>query len=145
MILWVPLGTLKMPVGIMCFKGLPLHYTDIVALLEHSPGTDVIIDHFGFFLQGHSCMCHCLRHNSSSFPSPFLPLPLPLLIFLNVPSISLLHLVICFHSDLLSFHFISCFHNFPSFSLFLIGGIIDETAWEQLLSLAAYPQVRLEV
>ena len=36
----------------MCFKGLPLHYTDIVALLEHSPSTDVIIDHFGFFLQG---------------------------------------------------------------------------------------------
>lgn len=41
-------GELKMPVGIMCFKGLPLHYTDIVDLLEASPDTVMILDHFGF-------------------------------------------------------------------------------------------------
>jgi hypothetical protein len=41
-----------MPVGIMCFKGLGLHYEDIIKLLESSPQTNVIIDHFGFFVQG---------------------------------------------------------------------------------------------
>jgi predicted TIM-barrel fold metal-dependent hydrolase len=39
---------LKMPVGVMCFQGLQLHYDDIVALLESSPETILILDHFGF-------------------------------------------------------------------------------------------------
>lgn len=141
MILRMSSGTLEMPVGIMCFKGLPLHYTDIVALLEHSPSTDVIIDHFGFFLQGNYCMCHCLFSSSFSLsPSLLLPLPLPLFISISLSSTS--HLI---SIDLFYLHSISYFHFFPSFSFFLIGGIIDETAWEQLLSLAAYPQVRLKV
>jgi predicted TIM-barrel fold metal-dependent hydrolase len=41
-------GELNMPVGIMCFKGLHLHYDDIVQLLEASPKTICILDHFGF-------------------------------------------------------------------------------------------------
>ena len=41
-----------MPVGIMCFRGLSLHYEDIVKLLEHAPATQLVIDHLGFFLQG---------------------------------------------------------------------------------------------
>jgi predicted TIM-barrel fold metal-dependent hydrolase len=41
-----------MPVGIMCFKGLGLHYDDIIKLVEFSPETNVVIDHFGFFVQG---------------------------------------------------------------------------------------------
>jgi hypothetical protein len=41
-----------MPVGIMCFTGLSVHYPAIVTLLEDSPHTEVIIDHFGFFVQG---------------------------------------------------------------------------------------------
>eukprot|EP00591_Stephanopyxis_turris_P007025 CAMPEP_0195524434 /NCGR_PEP_ID=MMETSP0794_2-20130614/24243_1 /TAXON_ID=515487 /ORGANISM="Stephanopyxis turris, Strain CCMP 815" /LENGTH=346 /DNA_ID=CAMNT_0040654647 /DNA_START=42 /DNA_END=1079 /DNA_ORIENTATION=- len=41
-------GQLKMPVGVMCFKGLQLHYDDIVALIEASPDTMLILDHFGF-------------------------------------------------------------------------------------------------
>ena len=40
-----------MPVGFMTFKGLPLHYDDIVALLQFSPNTKVIIYHWGFFVQ----------------------------------------------------------------------------------------------
>lgn len=39
---------LQIPVGIMCFQGLPLHYEDILKLLKMSPGTKLIIDHFGF-------------------------------------------------------------------------------------------------
>ena len=39
---------LNMPVGIMCFKGLKLHYDDILSLLEKSPDTPVVLDHFGF-------------------------------------------------------------------------------------------------
>jgi len=39
---------LHMPVGIMCFQGLQLHYDDILALIEASPETNVILDHFGF-------------------------------------------------------------------------------------------------
>jgi len=39
---------LNMPVGIMCFKGLELHYEDIIKLIEHSPNTVCILDHFGF-------------------------------------------------------------------------------------------------
>ena len=41
-------GELQMPVGIMCFQGLELHYDDIVALLKASPQTTCILDHFGF-------------------------------------------------------------------------------------------------
>lgn len=39
---------LKYPVGIMCFKGIELHYDDILSLCEMSPETPVILDHFGF-------------------------------------------------------------------------------------------------
>lgn len=39
---------LKMPVGVMCFQGLPLHYDDILQLLAASPETTLILDHFGF-------------------------------------------------------------------------------------------------
>lgn len=39
---------LKIPVGIMCFKGLDLHYNDILQLIEHSPDTVCILDHMGF-------------------------------------------------------------------------------------------------
>ncbi|EEC50644.1 predicted protein [Phaeodactylum tricornutum CCAP 1055/1] len=39
---------LNMPVGIMCFQGLELHYDDILALLDSSPDTILILDHFGF-------------------------------------------------------------------------------------------------
>ena len=55
-------GELKLVVGIMCFKGLSLHYEDIVKLLQEGNRnndavvvenpTQVIIDHFGFFVQG---------------------------------------------------------------------------------------------
>ena len=41
-------GELKMPVGVMAFQGLQLHYDDMVTLLESSPETTMIIDHFGF-------------------------------------------------------------------------------------------------
>lgn len=47
-------GELGMPVGFMCFKGLPLHYEDIISLLEASPDTKAIIDHWGFFLQNNA-------------------------------------------------------------------------------------------
>jgi len=36
------------PVGVMCFKGLELHYDDILALIEKSPGTQLVLDHLGF-------------------------------------------------------------------------------------------------
>jgi predicted TIM-barrel fold metal-dependent hydrolase len=39
---------LQMPVGVMCFKGLGLHYDDIVKLIESSPDTTLVLDHFGF-------------------------------------------------------------------------------------------------
>ena len=39
---------LNMPVGVMCFQGLGLHYNDLIALLESSPKTIMILDHFGF-------------------------------------------------------------------------------------------------
>lgn len=39
---------LNMPVGVMCFQGLQLHYDDIVALLRSSPETVLVLDHFGF-------------------------------------------------------------------------------------------------
>jgi predicted TIM-barrel fold metal-dependent hydrolase len=41
-------GELHMPVGVMCFQGLQLHYDDILALLKASPDTILILDHFGF-------------------------------------------------------------------------------------------------
>jgi len=40
-----------MPVGVMCLKGLPQHYSEIVHLLEDYPSTKLIIDHWGFFRQ----------------------------------------------------------------------------------------------
>jgi len=39
---------LHMPVGVMCFQGLQLHLDDIIQLLEASPDTNLILDHFGF-------------------------------------------------------------------------------------------------
>mmetsp|Transcript_16212 Transcript_16212/g.30758 ORF Transcript_16212/g.30758 Transcript_16212/m.30758 type:complete len:363 (-) Transcript_16212:206-1294(-) len=44
-------GLKGMAVGVMCFKGLSQHMKDIKALLEHSPETTLIIDHWGFFRQ----------------------------------------------------------------------------------------------
>lgn len=41
-------GECNIPVGIMCFKGIDLHYDDILDLLEKSPKTTLILDHFGF-------------------------------------------------------------------------------------------------
>lgn len=41
-------GELKMPVGVMCFKGLDLHYADIQNLIEQCPDTMLVLDHFGF-------------------------------------------------------------------------------------------------
>jgi predicted TIM-barrel fold metal-dependent hydrolase len=41
-------GELQMPVGVMCFQGLPLHFDDILALLKSSQETTLILDHFGF-------------------------------------------------------------------------------------------------
>jgi predicted TIM-barrel fold metal-dependent hydrolase len=46
-------GTLQIPVGIMCFQGLSLHYNDIVQLLELSPETIMILDHLAFTKIGH--------------------------------------------------------------------------------------------
>lgn len=39
---------LKMPVGVMCFQGLKLHYDDILELLKLSPETTLVLDHFAF-------------------------------------------------------------------------------------------------
>mmetsp|Transcript_11156 Transcript_11156/g.26808 ORF Transcript_11156/g.26808 Transcript_11156/m.26808 type:complete len:327 (+) Transcript_11156:92-1072(+) len=39
---------LKIPVGVMCFKGIELHYDDIISLCNISPETVVVLDHFGF-------------------------------------------------------------------------------------------------
>jgi len=39
---------LKVPIGIMCFKGLDLHYDDICSLIRKSPDTPIVLDHFGF-------------------------------------------------------------------------------------------------
>jgi len=41
-------GEMGMPVGIMCFQGLQLHYEDICTLIRKSPETLLILDHFGF-------------------------------------------------------------------------------------------------
>lgn len=41
-------GELKIPVGVMCFQGLSLHCGDVKALLETSPETIMLLDHFGF-------------------------------------------------------------------------------------------------
>jgi len=41
-------GELNMPVGVMCFKGLDLHLDDIKNLLNHSPNTIMMLDHFCF-------------------------------------------------------------------------------------------------
>jgi len=39
---------LKIPVGIMCFQGLEIHYDDVLELLKASPQTTMVLDHFGF-------------------------------------------------------------------------------------------------
>lgn len=39
---------LKIPVGVMCFQGLELHYDDIQELLKASPETTLVLDHFAF-------------------------------------------------------------------------------------------------
>ncbi|GAB5355767.1 hypothetical protein AAMO2058_000233700 [Amorphochlora amoebiformis] len=44
-------GEKGMSVGVMCFKGLPNHIDDIKSLIQHSPKTSLIIDHWGFFRQ----------------------------------------------------------------------------------------------
>jgi predicted TIM-barrel fold metal-dependent hydrolase len=64
MALYSRAGELGMPVGFMCFKGLKLHFDEIVEvretdnkilrltlqqLLRASPQTAAIIDHWGFF------------------------------------------------------------------------------------------------
>jgi len=41
-------GELKVPVGVMCFKGLGLHMEDILSLIAKSPETVLILDHLGF-------------------------------------------------------------------------------------------------
>jgi predicted TIM-barrel fold metal-dependent hydrolase len=41
-------ASLHIPVGIMCFQGLQYHYHDIQQLLESSPQTIMILDHFAF-------------------------------------------------------------------------------------------------
>ena len=41
-------GELKIPVGVMCFKGLGLHMDDILTLISKSPETILILDHLGF-------------------------------------------------------------------------------------------------
>jgi predicted TIM-barrel fold metal-dependent hydrolase len=41
-------ASLHIPVGIMCFQGLQYHYHDIVQLLQKSPETIMILDHFAF-------------------------------------------------------------------------------------------------
>jgi len=44
-------GRLGLVVGFMTFKGLSRHVGEIEALLQKSPQTQTIIDHWGFFLQ----------------------------------------------------------------------------------------------
>ncbi len=44
-------GELGLPVGFMCFQGLGKHAEEITSLLEASPSTVVVVDHFGFFVQ----------------------------------------------------------------------------------------------
>jgi predicted TIM-barrel fold metal-dependent hydrolase len=41
-------GELGPPVGIMCMQGFGLHAGDIEALVQASPGTALILDHYGF-------------------------------------------------------------------------------------------------
>ncbi|KAL3808514.1 hypothetical protein ACHAXA_008335 [Cyclostephanos tholiformis] len=41
-------GEMNVPVGVMCFKGLGLHFDDILALIAKSPNTVLILDHIGF-------------------------------------------------------------------------------------------------
>jgi predicted TIM-barrel fold metal-dependent hydrolase len=45
---YIRCSELKIPVGIMCFQGLQQHYDDILELLNASPETTMILDHFGF-------------------------------------------------------------------------------------------------
>ena len=44
-------GELGMPVGFMCFQGFRKHAEEITSLLEASPSTQVVLDHWGFFVQ----------------------------------------------------------------------------------------------
>jgi predicted TIM-barrel fold metal-dependent hydrolase len=55
---------LNIPVGIMCFKGLRLHLDDIIALIEKSPHTQLILDHLGFCAlndEGHVAFVELLK------------------------------------------------------------------------------------
>ena len=52
--LFAQCGELGLPVGFMCFQGFKNHAEEIKALLESSPTTTVVLDHWGFFVQdGH--------------------------------------------------------------------------------------------
>jgi len=44
-------GELGLVVGFMAFKGLSRHIAEVEALVQAAPETQVIIDHWGFFLQ----------------------------------------------------------------------------------------------
>ena len=106
-------GSLGMPVSIMCFKGLSLHYEDIVKLLQHAPETQVIIDHFGFYFQGKGTwMTKFIQHHNKWWC-------VRITLISSLPSLM-----------------------FPLFFVYLTGGDVDELAWSQLISLAAFPQVR---
>jgi predicted TIM-barrel fold metal-dependent hydrolase len=41
-------GELGMPVGLLCMRGIQHYMEDICSLLEESPSTKLIVDHFGF-------------------------------------------------------------------------------------------------
>mmetsp|Transcript_38506 Transcript_38506/g.94724 ORF Transcript_38506/g.94724 Transcript_38506/m.94724 type:complete len:347 (-) Transcript_38506:114-1154(-) len=49
--LYTTAGELGMVVGFMCFTGLDKRVGSIISLLEASPETQAVIDHFGFFRQ----------------------------------------------------------------------------------------------
>lgn len=44
-------GKLGMPVGFMLFKGLHVHFPEVVALLQDYPETPAVLDHWAFFHQ----------------------------------------------------------------------------------------------
>lgn len=61
-------GELRMPVGIMCFQGLSLHYEDVQKFAQESPKTPLILDHFAFTsVKGESSFKQLLA--LSKFPS----------------------------------------------------------------------------
>ena len=67
-------GELHIPVGIMCFRGLSQHVDDIATLIESSPATTLILDHYGFtalFDDKESSNHHNAEHGSDETPAPF--------------------------------------------------------------------------